>query len=69
MSQYKRALAASDNSQFIYRLSMERCRNYINHMQAVLHICEGTGDDVAETLRQMMHMLDLEISHSLEVMG
>ena len=69
MSRNKKALAASDNSQFIYRLSMERCRNYISHMQAVLHICEGTGDDVTETLSQMMHILDLEISHSLEVMG
>ena len=69
MSQRKRALAARETSQFICRLSMERCRHYVGHMQAVLHICEGTTEDVAETLQQMMHILDLEISHSLETMG
>ena len=68
MSKGKRAQAAQNNSRFIYRLSMERCRSYISHMQAILHICEGTTDDVALALQQMMHMLDLEISHSLEVM-
>ncbi len=70
MSHTKRALAARDNSQFICRLSMERCRSTIAHMRAVLHVCEeGTGEDVAEALHQMIHVLDLELAHSLKKMG
>lgn len=68
MSHRKRALAARDNSQFICRLSLERCRRYVSHMQAVLHMCDGTGEDVAEALRHMMHSLDSELSHSLKTM-
>ena len=69
MSKRKRALAARENSQFIHRLSMERCRAHINHMQAILYMGEGAGVDVAEALRQMMHVLDIELSHNLENMA
>jgi 16S rRNA (uracil1498-N3)-methyltransferase len=61
--------ASRENSQFIYRLSMERCRAHINHMQAILYMGEGAGVDVAEALRQMMHVLDIELSHNLENMA
>ena len=69
MSHTKRALAARDNRQFICRLSMERCRSTIAHMRAVLHVCEGTGEDVTEALHQMIHVLDLELANSLKKMG
>lgn len=69
MSKSKQARLACENSQFIYRLSLERCRGYISHMQAILHICEETGDDVAEALHHMMQALDMELRHSMQKMG
>ncbi len=69
MSQDKRARLAHENSQFISRLSIERCRGYISHMQAILHMCEGTGEDVAETLQHMMQTLDTELRWNLQKIG
>ena len=68
MSHYKRAKVARDNSQFIRRLSLERCRSYISHMQAVLHICDSRGEDVAEALCQIMQALDAELAHNLKAL-
>ncbi len=69
MSKTKQVRLACENSQFISRLSMERCRSYISHMQAILHMCEGTGDDVAETLQHMMQALDAELRWNLQNIG
>lgn len=69
MSKTERARLARDNSQFISRLSLERCRAYIAHMRAVLHVCEETGDDVAEALQHMMQALDTELHHHLQKIG
>lgn len=69
MSQDKRARLARENSLFISRLSIERCRGYIAHMQAILHVCEGTGEDVAETLQHMMQTLDAELRWNLQNIG
>lgn len=66
MSKTKRAMAARDNSQFICRLSLERCKGYISHMQAILHVCDSKGEDVTEALHQVMHILDIELSHQLK---
>lgn len=69
MSKDKRVRLARENSQFISRLSIERCRGYISHMQAILHMCEGTGEDVAETLLHMMQTLDAELRWNLQKIG
>ncbi|MFN3828024.1 MAG: hypothetical protein ACK4NR_10430 [Micavibrio sp.] len=67
MSSTKRAVAACSNSQFLTRLSIERCRAYVSHMQAVLHVCDIRGEDVTEALHQMMNMLDQELSQNLHL--
>ncbi len=69
MSAHKRVGLARENSQFICRLSIERCRGYISHMQAILHMCEGTGEDVTDTLHHMMQTLDAELCLSLQKIG
>lgn len=69
MSKTRQARLACENSQFIHRLSIERCRGYVSHMQAILHVCEGTGGDVAETLQHMMQTLDAELRWNLQKNG
>lgn len=66
MSKAERARLACENSQFISRLSIERCRGYVSHMQAILHVCDGAGEDVAETLHHMMQTLDAELRWNLQ---
>lgn len=66
MSEIKRAALARANIQFAHRLSIERCRGYITHMQALLHVCEGAGEEVTEALQQVIVLLDLELSHNLK---
>lgn len=69
MSKSKQARLACENSQFLHRLSMERCRSYVTHMRAILHMCEDSGEDITDALHQMIHVLDLELTHSLKKIG
>lgn len=69
MRKNERARLARDNSQFISRLSLERCRSYVTHMRAILHVCEETGEDVADALHHMMQALDMELDHHLQKIG
>lgn len=62
--------STQENRQFLAQLSIERCRGYLSHMRAVLHVC-GTGaavldSSVQENLEQMINILDLELSGSLK---
>ncbi|QQG37068.1 MAG: hypothetical protein HYS17_04700 [Micavibrio aeruginosavorus] len=67
MSEIKRAVQARTNIQFAHRLSIERCRGYISHMQALLHVGEGvTGEELTEALQQVIILLDMELTHSLK---
>lgn len=66
MSKDKRAMAACENRQFLDRLSLERCRGYIQHAQAILHVCEPVNDDIAETLQHLMQSVDLELQLNLQ---
>ncbi len=66
MSKSKRAVAARENSQFLNRLAIERCRGYIHHAQAILHVCENVNEDVAEALQHLMQSLDLELRLNLQ---
>ena len=66
MSKSKQARLACENSQFLYRLSLERCRSYITHMQAALHVCGETSGEVRDALQHMMQALDMELRHNLQ---
>lgn len=57
------------NSRFVYRPSLQNCRNYVSHMQAILHVCQDSGEDMAKSLHQIMSVLDMELQHNLETMG
>lgn len=67
MSNTKRArLARHNNVQFAQQLSIERCQGYISHMQALLYVCEGAGEELTEALQQVIVLLDLELSYNLK---
>lgn len=59
-------MVSRENHQFLNRLSIERCRAYISHAQAILHVCENVNEDVSEALQHLMQNLDLELRLNLQ---
>lgn len=69
MTNSKGARVALENRQFLCRLSIERCRTYLSHMQAILHVCDrpvpSLNHDIQENLEQMISILDMELNQNL----
>ncbi len=54
--------------QLIDRLALERCRQHLAHMQALLHLCETpgvAGPPVRQTLQRLIALTDSELGESL----
>ncbi len=53
------------------KLALERCRNYVSHIQAVLFLCReqglGIDENGAATLQRLASLLGAEVQASYEL--
>ncbi len=53
------------------KLSLERCRNYVSHIHAVLFLCRQKGEGIdktgAENLSRLVSLLGFEINASYDM--